>query len=177
MKLYYKIIDEEPVYSYCKIVEVESADGKTHLTIINPTEEQILEAGWIEYVATPEVQLQTAKENKIKEIEQYDSSDNVNQFTINGVSMWLDHNMRQQLKTSVEAYAAAGIESVTKIFGGIEYTFTPEQWLQMLVLLEVYASEAFNTTERHKMAVNNLETIEDVEAYDYTTGYPTKLEF
>jgi hypothetical protein len=40
--------------------------------------------------------------------------------------MWLDHNVRQQLKTSVEAYAASGAESVTKIFDGIEYTFTPE---------------------------------------------------
>jgi hypothetical protein len=47
----------------------------------------------------------------------------------------------------------------------------------MLVLLEIYASEALNTTERHKIAINALQTIEDVEAYDYTTGYPEKLQF
>jgi hypothetical protein len=47
----------------------------------------------------------------------------------------------------------------------------------MLVLLEVYAAEALNTTERHKIAINALETIEEIEAYDYTTGYPTKLAF
>ena len=179
MKLYYKIINEEKIYSYCKTIVLEQThNGRTmYSTILNPTEEQILKAGWVEYVAPADEQLHKAKQNKIKEIEEYDNSENVNQFTINGVGMWLDHNVRQQLKTSVEAYAASGAESVTKIFDGIEYTFTPEQWMQMLVLLEVYAAEALNTTERHKIAINALETIEEIEAYDYTTGYPTKLEF
>ena len=32
-------------------------------------------------------------------------------------------------------------------------------------------------TEEHKIAISNLSTIEDVENYDYTTGYPEKLRF
>jgi hypothetical protein len=59
-------------------------------------------------------------------VKAYDASSAVNEFTINNTPMWLDHSVRQQLKTSVEAYAASGAESVTKIFDGIEYTFTPE---------------------------------------------------
>lgn len=179
MKLYYKIIDGETVYSYCKTIVLEQTpDGKQqHCTILNPTEEQILQAGWLEYTAPEDEQLRIAKQNKIKELEQYDASENVNQFTINGISMWLNYTTRQQLKTSVEAYASSGVDSVTKFFGENEYTFAPAQWLQMLVLLEIYASEALNTTERHKIAINALQTIEDVEAYDYTTGYPEKLQF
>lgn len=183
MKIYYKIEDENPIYSYCKTIFVKREIGNDkfiYTTIMNPSEEQILAAGWLEYTGpelTEEELLERAKKSKLMAVNAYDASSAVNEFTINNTPMWLDHNVRQQLKASVEAYAASGAESVTKIFNGIEYTFTPEQWMQMLVLLEVYASEALNTTERHKIAINALESIEDVEAYDYTTGYPTKLEF
>lgn len=179
MKLYYKIIDDKPVYSYCKTIVLEQSHNgiKSYHTILHPTEEQILAAGWEEYIAPLEEQLRIAKQEKIEQLEQYDASANVNEFTINGSAMWLDHNVRQQLKTSVEAYATAGAETVTKIFNETEYTFTPEQWLQMLVLLEIYASDALNNTERHKIAINALTTLEEVEDYDYTTGYPTKLQF
>ena len=47
----------------------------------------------------------------------------------------------------------------------------------MLVAVEVYAGDALNVTESHKAAVEALESVEDVEAYDYTVGYPTKLVF
>jgi hypothetical protein len=70
-----------------------------------------------------------------------------------------------------------GESEVTKIFNGVEYTFSPQQWLQMLAMLEVYAANALNTTERHKIAINNLSTVEEVEEYDYTVGYPTKCQF
>lgn len=180
MKLYYKIIDGEPIYSNCKTIVLVKTTPRGHsisYTITNPSEDQISEAGWLEYVPTGEEALQTAKEAKLNEITEYDSSENVNEFSINAQSMWLDHNTRQQLKTSVEAYASSGAETVTKIFNDTEYTFTPEQWLQMLVLLEIYASDALNVTERHKLAVKNLTSVQEVEDYDYTTGYPSKLQF
>lgn len=47
----------------------------------------------------------------------------------------------------------------------------------MLVALEVYAGDALNVTESHKAAVNALETIEEVDNFDITTGYPDKLSF
>ena len=47
----------------------------------------------------------------------------------------------------------------------------------MLYALEVYASQCYDNTQRHLATVNGLQSIEEVEGYDYTTGYPTKLEF
>ena len=47
----------------------------------------------------------------------------------------------------------------------------------MLSALEVYALQCYNVTEEHKAAVNALTTIEEVDAYDYKTGYPEKLSF
>jgi hypothetical protein len=70
-----------------------------------------------------------------------------------------------------------GINEMTKVFDGQEFTFTVPDWLLMLNSLEVYAAEALNTTERHKNAVLQMTRRKDVEDYDYTVNYPAKLHF
>lgn len=121
--------------------------------------------------------LAKAKYLKIREIVEYDSSPNVNSFTLNGNEMWLTAPDRQQLATQIEVNESIGRDSMTKWFGGVGYTFTILEWKQMLTSLEVYAGDALNVTEMHKAAVNAMTTIEDVRSYDITFGYPTKLEF
>ena len=49
--------------------------------------------------------------------------------------------------------------------------------MQMLYAIEVYASACYDNTQRHLSEVEKLETIEEVEAYNYRTGYPEKLRF
>ena len=121
--------------------------------------------------------LAAAKAEKIAQIENYDSSPAVEEFTINGTPMWLGHEVRQQIRTSADAYEAMEYETMTKLFNGVEFTFPIVVWRQMLNALEIYAAEALNTTERHKAAVTAMTRRKDVEDYDYTTGYPNKLEF
>ena len=172
--MYYKVIDNEQVFFTGNVLHTDEA------TIINPTEEQMLEAGWMVY-EEPEPsnaeKLAAAKAEKIMQIETYDSSDAVEQFTINDTPMWLGHEFRQQIRTSAEAYSAVGQETMTKVFNGAEFTFPISVWIQMLNALEVYAAEALNTTERHKNTVMAMTRRKDVEDYDYTTGYPEKLVF
>lgn len=174
MNTYYKIIDNETVFFTGNVLYTDAA------TIINPSEDMLLEAGWSIYTPpepTNAEKLAMAKVSKIAEIEEYDSSTEVEEFTINGTPMWLGHELRQQIRTSAEAYQAMGAEQMTKVFGGVEYTFPISAWIQMLNALEVYAAEALNTTERHKAAVQAMTRRKDVEDYDYTTNYPTKLVF
>lgn len=145
-----------------------------------PTVEQLIEFGFEEYVEpTPSAEelLNKAKENKILDIINYDKSSDVNSFTIGGQEMWLDFSLRQQLRTSIQAYKDQNIENVTKWFNGVSYTFSTEVWLSMLNTLEIYAAEALNVTEQHKANVNNLTTVTEIENYNYQTGYPTKLTF
>ena len=171
---YYKEINNEIIFFKGNVLYTEDS------TIVNPTEEDMLAAGWQVYVEpepTADELLTRAKSDKIAQIENYDASPNVEQFTINDIPMWLGHEVRQQIRTSADAYAAMGRTEMTKIFNGQEFTFEIEQWYGMLNLLEIYAAEALNTTERHKAAVNQLATVEAVTNYDYTTDYPTKLEF
>ena len=91
--------------------------------------------------------------------------------------MWLDAQTRQTLRTSIDAYIATGIEQVTKWFGGQQFTFPTRVWLAMLNALEVYAAEALNVTEAHKAAVMALDSVEAVENYDFTQGYPVVMNF
>lgn len=121
--------------------------------------------------------LPQAKAQKIAQIEDYDQSEAVNSFTIGGQAMWLTVEERQQLATQINANKSIGRESMTKWFGGHEFTFPISVWEQMLVALEVYCGDALNVTESHKAAVSAMTTIEEVEAYDITQSYPERLNF
>jgi len=131
---------------------------------------------WVEPTPTPEELLARAKANKIAELEAYDGSDAVNSFNVEGKDMWLNAGIRQQLRISLDAMKALGRETVTKWFDGVEYTYPTDTWYQMLAAVEVYAADALNVTESHKAAINALEDIADVEAYEFS-GYPPKLSF
>lgn len=145
-----------------------------------PSEQRLTEWGFEEYIEptpTPEELLAKAKASKIAELEAYDASDAVNSFAVNGKQMWLDAQTRQQLRISLDAMQQAGRETVTKWFDGQAYAFPTEVWFQMLTAVEVYASDALNVTEGHRAAIESLLTVEEVEDYDFTTGYPEKLNF
>lgn len=151
-------------------------DGKQ---VLNPTHEQMLEAGWQVYDDTPseEELLQLAIDRKIAEIDAYNSSSAVDGFTVGGMEMWIGFEERQRIRTSVECYRAMGKDTMEKWFNGQKFEFPLDIWEQMLNALGVYASEALNATERHKMAVRTLKSVEEVEAYDHTQGYPKKCAF
>lgn len=124
-----------------------------------------------------EVELEIAKWQKIAELEEYDQSYAVDGFTIGGQTMWLKVDERQQIATQINANEAAGRTEMTRWFGGHPFVFPLTKWRQMLTLLEVYAGDAINVTEAHKAAINALTSVAEVQEYDFTVGYPQKLEF
>ena len=62
-------------------------------------------------------------------------------------------------------------------YNGIRYTLTVESAVQMLLAIELYASECYDNTQEHIAKIESLETTDDLAAYNYTTGYPEKLKF
>lgn len=117
-----------------------------------------------------------AKEMLIAEITAYDTSSSVNGFMLNGLLVWLDKATRVGLMNSTTIAKAAGLEKTTLWLKGIKLVVDCDKAIQLLSALEMYALECFNVTASHKAAVNELTTIEEVEAYDYKTGYPKMLE-
>lgn len=146
-------------------------DGKQ---IINPKKEDILADGWVEYVV-PEPTLDEIKKRKIDEITAHDTSSAVNSFMLDGESVWLDKDTRVGLMNSTNIQKASGQLTTTLWFGGKSYTLPCDTAIQMLSALELYALKCYNVTAQHKVNVEALETKEEVEAYDYTTEYPEKL--
>lgn len=143
-----------------------------------PTKQQLAEWGFNPYtLPVPERTLEVAKSEKIAEITAYDTSEAVNSFTLGDATMWISRDDRISLMNSTTILKNAGQETTTLWYGGEKYTLPCDTLIQMLSALEVYALQCYDVTEEHKAAVNALTTIEEVDAYDYTTGYPEKLSF
>lgn len=124
-----------------------------------------------------EESIEQLKRRKIDEITQYDTSSSVNEFYLGELSMWLDKATRVGLMNSTQIEKAAGNETTTLWFGTISFELNCDIAIQMLSALELYALDCYNRTAEHKANVEKLITKEDIENYDYKTGYPEKLKF
>lgn len=122
------------------------------------------------------LKLEQAKVEKIAEITAYDTSSSVNGFLLNGVLEWLDKATRVGLMNSTNIAKAAGQKTTTLWLGGAKFVIDCDEAIRLLSALEMYALECFNVTASHKAAVGWLMSLEEVEAYDYKTGYPKMLE-
>lgn len=121
--------------------------------------------------------LEEVKERKIQEIANYDISKNVNEFFVDGLSLWIPRETRVSLQNSTEILIKNGIENVILWQDLIKFELPCNILLQMLDAIEIYALKCFNVTAEHKANVMKLENRNDVEEYDFTIGYPEKLKF
>lgn len=123
--------------------------------------------------------LEATKQYVLGKIAEFDTSDAVNEFAINGIGMWLDGDtQRPKLRGAVQAYLDKGLGDYPLCVEGVGViSVAPTKLLSMLADIEVYAIECFTRTFEHKEAVNALTTCEELVNYDYTIGYPEKLHF
>lgn len=149
---------------------------KDGMQIFNPTEDMLLADGWKDYVI-PEPTIEDYRRRKKREILNYDSSNEVNAFFIHDQEVWLDKATRAGLMLRFQAEIAAKRDSTTLWHDGHQYPLTLAAAMQMLYALELYASQCYDVTQAHLAAVDAMQSIEAVENYDFTTGYPNKLEF
>ena len=119
----------------------------------------------------------TNKSAKLAIIDEYDTSEKVNGFSINGISGWIDRDTRTSLVNTVSVEKASGKLVTTLWFGEHSLTLPCDAVLQMLGALEMYAHECYNVTARHKYNVSHLTDATEISEYDYTKDYPAKLNF
>lgn len=147
-------------------------DGKR---VYNPTDEMLMRAGYV-YMEDVEEELQRAKDVKIAEIATYSDSDAVNSLTFNGMKTWLTPDVRANYLVSLDAAELLGETDITFVVEGVQASLPIKQVRLLLAKIQRYADACFIVTERHKIAVRALQTVEEVESYDYTKGYPEKLK-
>lgn len=121
--------------------------------------------------------IETAKRQKLWLIDNYDKSVDVNAFTVNGVTEWLSPDIRSNYKNSIEAAELLGEENITFIVAGIKATLSLQEARIMLAKIQRYADNCALVTENHKANIQGLSTVQEIEDYDYKTGYPEKEEF
>lgn len=148
--------------------------------IFNPSEEYLLENGWEIYEdpqPTEEEIFQREKQHKLEEIQLYDVSNEVNGLYINGVKLWIDRDEREALERRFNIELNKGNTNTTLWKNGIKFVLDINIALQLLDELEYYAIQCYDNTQEHLVNVNNITTIEELENYDYRSGYPDMLRF
>lgn len=115
----------------------------------------------------------------IQAITKYDKSKNVEDLTINGVHIWLDHNLRLKVRENLESCDKEGITETVLRIDGMEFPITVEIGWNMYYSLLSYARDTWNMTEIHKISVQKIETTEGMIDYEdnYPSAYPPKLSY
>lgn len=79
---------------------------------------------------------------------------------------------KREVLKKIEAYDTSSAVNGFTLNGTVVWL---DKAIQLLSALEMYALECFNVTAAHKKAVSELTSIEEVEKYDITAGYPAQL--
>lgn len=119
--------------------------------------------------------LARVKREVLKKIEDYDTSPAVNGFILNGKRVWLDFELRDRVYQGNERLQRIGRTDTTLWLGKQCYNLSIEQAQNIISHIEAYAKDCYNVTAAHKKAVSELTSIEEVEKYDITVGYPAQL--
>lgn len=97
------------------IEEVSSDKYTEYLTLIADIKYKVkLDFGLVE----EKNPLEEAKKRILKEIDNYDTSDSVNSFYLNGTKVWLDKNTRVGLQNSIAIEKENGRSETTLWFNG-----------------------------------------------------------
>ena len=91
--------------------------------------------------------------------------------------MWLDKSTRVGLFNSISIEKQIGKTDTVLWYDAIKYIIPIPDALAMLNKIEMYALNCYNVTQSHIAAVRSLQTIEEVENYNFKVGYPVKLGF
>lgn len=121
--------------------------------------------------------IEILKEVKLKELVDYDISEDVNGFILNDKTAWFDKDTRAALSTSIESALLLGESTITFVVNDKEFSIDIPTAKQMLAAVQRYADKCFLVTEAHKRAIKGLTEAEAIVNYDVTTGYPTKVTF
>lgn len=164
---------------------IKDKDGKDKIVgtqIINPKHEDLIAEGWEEYIAptpaepTEEQKLNRNKNSKKHEVQMYHDSNDVKGFSINGEAHSVDTETLNKMTFRVMAELAMHINKTTLWFNGKTYNFKTKDAMDLLYQLQIYFGNCFDVTNEHKNNIDNLSSQEEVDGYDYRSGYPQKVD-
>lgn len=122
----------------------------------------------------PVISLEDAKALALAGLYAYDSSDEVNTCSVNGVDLWLDKSSRALFLLQAQSYVDDA-EFTLYGFDGSSVTLTCVQLKDFLSTLESYAMATYGVTRKHETSIKALKDVDAVQSYNFTAGYPEPL--
>lgn len=119
--------------------------------------------------------LRAAKKKALEALEAWDKGGDVNVFYVNGRQAWLDKATRVGLVNSATICKEAGDKKMSLWLGDKNYEVSCDEMLSMLRQVEMYAMGCYNTTARHRAAIEAMTDVDVALGYDYKAGYPEKV--
>lgn len=119
--------------------------------------------------------IEEIKENVIKTAGEYAKSAAVDGCIVGGKTIVFNGSLRQKIANRLANESAAGHETVTLIFDGIEYTNTVTLYQQMLLQINLRADRNFDNYQRHLKNIKTLDTEAALKTYNYKSGYEAPL--
>lgn len=125
-----------------------------------------------------ELTIEQVKAIKINELKIYDSSEKVNSFTVNNtIFAWFTPEERSNYANSINAAKLLNQNNLIFAINDNILQVSTERAELMLASIQLYADNCYMVTKQHEIAINNLSNIEEINNYDFTQGYPNKLNF
>ena len=106
---------------------------------------------------------------------EYDNSSEVNSFYIDRKQIWFDKATRVGIVNAINLQKELGNNTYTIWFDNISIELDINRALNILAMIENYASNCYNVTQKHINEIKKLSSIEECLNYDITAGYPTIL--
>jgi hypothetical protein len=120
--------------------------------------------------------LERAIKAKLAELDAFDTGEGVNSFSLGGMPCWITADERAKFNTSISCAEMLGEATIELPLAGQFFTLPLVHAKMMLAAIQRrYADRAAIVTAKHKAAITTLATVEEVDAYDFTTGYPEKI--
>jgi hypothetical protein len=161
------LLTPEEEYRFLELLD--EARNLVQPTQLNPETGEKIES-------SVEIPLELAKLYKKLQLKVYDNSTAVNSFYFKGQTMWLTPNERANNLLTVQA-AEDNPEEYKGVVPFMGYELPIETVLSALKSLDLYAFKCAVVTETHTTTIENLESVEAVENYDFTVGYPEKIHY
>ena len=106
---------------------------------------------------------------------EYDNSFEVNCFILGGKKVWLDKGTRVGLFNLLNIEKASNIKTTTLWFNNNSIEIEVDKAIALLTIVEKYAKQCYDNTQKHYAEINKLDSIEACLQYDITAGYPVIL--
>jgi hypothetical protein len=154
-------------------------DGKQY---INPIEDIILADGWKEHIIPEptepnEEQKINSHKNKLKrDIEFYYNSKDVQGIEIDDKYYTIDADTLNKMTFRVMAENALNINKTTLWFEGEKIEMKTKDALELLYQIQIYKGECFDTMNNCIIEIDKIDTIEEIDNYDYINKRPDKIK-